>query len=262
MFASIRKRLTVTNVVLTLALVFAMTGGAYAAKKYVITSTKQISPVVLKALQGKAGPAGSQGPAGTAGAAGTAGSAGSKGENGAEGKAGSNGKDGTSVTSKAFTGAAGTCQEGGSEFTAAEAKKTYACNGSPWTAGGTLPSEKSEKGTWGVSGYSAKVGQPELASISFAIPLKKALGASNVIYVKPGEPAPSGCKGTVAEPEAEPGNLCVFSQGGQAVNMASGTIHDTTFAIGASTTGAFVIVSTSAAEEPTVGVGTWAVTAE
>ena len=54
MFSKIRKRFSYTNVVLTIALVFAMSGGAYAAKKYLITSTSQISPKVLKSLQGKA----------------------------------------------------------------------------------------------------------------------------------------------------------------------------------------------------------------
>ena len=40
MLKAICKRMTYANVALTLALVFAMTGGAYAAKKYLITSTK------------------------------------------------------------------------------------------------------------------------------------------------------------------------------------------------------------------------------
>src|SRR5207244_1787774 len=65
------------------ALFFAMGGGAYAAKHYLITSTKQISPKVLKALKGKSGkigPAGATGPAGPAGAAGVAGAKGDKGD--------------------------------------------------------------------------------------------------------------------------------------------------------------------------------------
>jgi hypothetical protein len=76
----IKPRLTYANVAATLALVFSMTGGALAAKHYLITSTKQISPKVISALKGKAGPrglAGSQGPAGSAGPAGPAGPAGS-----------------------------------------------------------------------------------------------------------------------------------------------------------------------------------------
>ena len=40
MFSPIRKRLTYANVVATLALVFAMSGGALAASKYLITSSQ------------------------------------------------------------------------------------------------------------------------------------------------------------------------------------------------------------------------------
>jgi hypothetical protein len=44
MFSRIRKHFTYTNVAMTDVLVSVMSGGAYAASKYVITSTKQISP--------------------------------------------------------------------------------------------------------------------------------------------------------------------------------------------------------------------------
>ena len=50
-----RKRLSYANVTATLALVFAMSGGAMAANHYLITSTKQINPKVLKKLNGQAG---------------------------------------------------------------------------------------------------------------------------------------------------------------------------------------------------------------
>jgi hypothetical protein len=40
MIGFIRKRLSYANVAMTLALVFAMSGGAYAARRFVITSTK------------------------------------------------------------------------------------------------------------------------------------------------------------------------------------------------------------------------------
>ncbi len=45
-----RRHLSYANVTATLALVFAMTGGAFAANHYLLTSTKQISPKVLKQL--------------------------------------------------------------------------------------------------------------------------------------------------------------------------------------------------------------------
>ena len=47
MIEFLKRRLSYANVAMTVAVVFAMSGGAYAAGKYVITSTKQISPKVL-----------------------------------------------------------------------------------------------------------------------------------------------------------------------------------------------------------------------
>jgi hypothetical protein len=85
---SIRRHLSYANVVATLALVFAMSGGALAAKHYLISSTKQISPKVLKALEAKllakvrAGAAGPQGVRGQEGAPGQEGKEGAKGGEG------------------------------------------------------------------------------------------------------------------------------------------------------------------------------------
>ncbi len=80
-----RKRFSYANVTATLALVFAMSGGALAAHHYLVSSTKQISPKVLKALKGKVGPAG---PAGAKGEGGAKGETGAKGEPGAKGETG------------------------------------------------------------------------------------------------------------------------------------------------------------------------------
>jgi len=92
----IRARLTYANVVATLALVFAMAGGAAAASHYLITSSKQISPKVLKELKkpGPKGATGAGGPAGPAGATGPAGANGSSGAAGATGKEGPQGVQG------------------------------------------------------------------------------------------------------------------------------------------------------------------------
>jgi hypothetical protein len=91
MFSAIRRRLTYANVAATLALLFSMTGGALAAKHYLINSPKQINPAVLKALKGrngKAGPRGPQGPRGEAGAKGAQGPKGEAGSNGSQGPPG------------------------------------------------------------------------------------------------------------------------------------------------------------------------------
>jgi hypothetical protein len=85
----LRRKLSYANVVATLALVFAMTGGAFAAKHYIISSSTQIKPGAISASRlsksareslqgqtGKTGPAGVAGPNGPPGPAGAPGGTG------------------------------------------------------------------------------------------------------------------------------------------------------------------------------------------
>ena len=183
MFSKIRRRFTYANVVVTLALVFAMSGGAYAAGRYLITSTKQLSPKVLKQLQGKAGPTGAQGQTGVAGAQGPAGPAGAPGKEGSAGKEGAQGKPGENG-------------KNGKE-------------GSPWTAGGTLPEGETLKGEWSLIAQAAGGLSLTGNSVSFALPLGKAPVKH---YIKVGEDPPAGCIGNYEEPGAVEGNLCVFAR--------------------------------------------------
>jgi len=235
MLSAIRRRLTYTNVALTLALVFAMSGGAYAAGRYVITSTKQIKPSVLKSLQGKAGPAGpagaagvgTQGPQGPAGAKGETGATGLKGETGAAGPSGAPGPKGETGTTGFTT---------------------------------TLPSGKTETGVlaWGGSAEAAFV------PISFSIPLEAELAAARVHFVKKAEwetqtPAPPvECGGNPQSPSAAAGNLCVYESemNGKFIEFANpaagGIFH------GAATSGASLFFF--AEGEGATGKAVWAVT--
>jgi hypothetical protein len=81
----LRGRLTYANVAATLALVLAMSGGALAASHYLINSTKQINPKVLKKLRGARGALGPTGGVGPQGIQGPEGKRGSRGEPGVPG---------------------------------------------------------------------------------------------------------------------------------------------------------------------------------
>lgn len=273
MYSWIRRRVTFTRVGMTFALVFAMSGGAYAASKYVITSTKQIKPSVLKQLQGKTGAAGKEGLAGKNGANGAPGAAGEKGAPGTNGTSGTNGTNGESVASATLKKGEGGCAEGGSKFTAS-GKETTACNGkegSPWTAGGTLPAGKTETGVWGVSGLPGGIkGLREWAdaSISFTIPLAAPLENGHVFVIAAGGKGTGGgtcpTASEAAKPEAETGNLCIF-MGKPEINVKGKTVeaHDpaTNESGEAATTGTLVEVTPETPETPVSASGTWAVTA-
>ena len=82
---SVTRRLNFANVTATLALFFATSGGALAANHYLINSTKQINPNVLKALHGRAGKTGKTGPQGPAGPPGPVGARGTTGPTGPAG---------------------------------------------------------------------------------------------------------------------------------------------------------------------------------
>lgn len=267
MFSTIRKRVTYANVAVTLALVFAMSGGAYAASHYVITSTKQIKPSVLKSLQGKPGKTGPTGPAGTAGT-GTPGAQGPQGPAGTNGTNGTNGAPGESVTNKALPKGA-PCPEGGAEFKVGNGAATHACNGTNGTTGftATLPAEATETGAWAVESSSASV---TFFAISFPIPLEAALaGGSSVHAVTTKEveehKVPAGCtvkavEGSAANPLAAPGNLCVYAA--KAGSLTGGLITSpgsTADNPGTGTTGAYVVQTSEIENEHYYG--TWAVTA-
>lgn len=74
-----RRRFGYAEVAATLALVLSMGGGAMAAQHYLISSTKQISPKVLKKLQGARGATGATGAVGATGGLGQQGSTGATG---------------------------------------------------------------------------------------------------------------------------------------------------------------------------------------
>jgi hypothetical protein len=196
-------RLSYANVAATIALVFSMTGGALAAQRYLITSTKQINPRVLRSLKGRPGPAGNQGPAGKAGTA---------------GKDGTNGRDGA--------------------------------NGEPGPLLSELPSGKSERGTYGLSGTVSGSYSPGAAT-TYPIPLNFK-PTINLIAV--GAPSTEACPGSAENPTAKAGDLCLY---GEREDLGIEYENNT----GAHGHFGFFTYSTAAKGDNFEYYGTWAVTA-
>jgi len=244
----LRRRLTYSNVVATLALVFAMSGGALAASKFLITSTKQIKPSVLASLKGKAGangaagaqgPAGPVGPAGGVGPQGPAGTPGTNGNPGPEGKEGKAGKNGTN----------------GKE-------------GSPWAANGTLPVGSTETGAWAIGEVPGTTGEVlglsrQRTAISFTIPLAESISESKE-HIFEGETIPPGCTGTVVSGDvthlrAESGNLCIWIRGASGVTASQLSIENPEEAETNAGTHGAILVAAPVGEHGTA-FGVWAVT--
>ena len=257
MLRRIRIHLTPGTAIALIALVFALTGGAFAATgggsdnhsgglsasshAGVLASVAKSKAKAKTGPRGPAGPAGKNGANGANGAAGAqgpqgpAGTNGTNGEKGEKGEKGPEGPAGTSVTNTpiAASQSNANCKLGGAELKVGAGTPTYACNGATgYTA--TLPSKATETGTWSFSTGSTEEGtQHPLASLSFPIPLKAGLDEHHVIFVSyeemfekaPPEACPGEFNGTFGTgdivPKAEPGYLCVyegFMAGGNVVH--------------------------------------------
>jgi hypothetical protein len=307
MLQALRRHLNPTALLAFLALVFAVTGGAFAAsdhagggsspgaKATASTTLATIAKSKAKAKvgpRGPAGPKGATGATGPAGAAGPAGPAGGIGPQGPQGPAGTNGTNGTNGESVTLAKASGSeCPEGGAKLSTTSSHQPV-CNGkegSPWTLGGTLPSGKTETGTWGISalaghyevepapGFKQKLNFA-YAPISFPIPLKapasgQALPKGHVHIIAPGAKGVGGgtCPETssLSKPEAEPGNLCIFqSEPGESglrrfnIGVIEANDPETGNEEEASTTGTVLEIRPQEEEKPVSAYGTWAVTAE
>jgi hypothetical protein len=270
MFSTLRNRFGIPGVISVIALVFAMFGGAYAASN---SSGGGKATASAKAKKGPRGPKGATGPAGPQGPAGPAGPAGAKGD------AGAAGAPGASATAVSFSGPKGGCNEGGVEVKSAGAP-TFVCNGEegvqgangePWTAGGVLPPNATETGTYLIDSSAATAtifeGYVQTA-ISFPIPLAGLLDEGHALFVKPPNgPTPAACENpehagaaSFTNPEASPGFLCVYGGDSDNVNASELFVYRMDSAPGASPSGALLIQEFQNQGSPAYSKGTWAVT--
>ena len=278
----IRKHLTPATFIAFVALVFALTGGAFAASSNgggsgsKATASAGNGPAIATTAKKKAktkagarGPAGPQGKAGANGATGAAGATGPGGAGGAtgpigpEGKAGTAGAPGESVIIKPLSKGSPACEEGGAEFKVG-VSTGRACNGTTGYTP-TLPSKATETGTWS---FSAPEATAAVAPVSFAIPLEKPLEAADVHYLDITEwsnkTGPAGCPGTAEKPEAAAGQFCAYGTSfSGTVSVPAAIIQNSAEGFpnsGASKAGAVIFFG-----EPESGgafaFGTWAVTA-
>jgi hypothetical protein len=173
--------------------------------------------------------------------------------NGEEGEAG---EDGENVTNTAISAnpANAHCKEGGAELKVGAGTPTYACTGSPWTAGGTLPANSTEEGAWAFTvaaennEFQKYLGR---AGISFGIPLAS---EPTTVLLKEGEGGTTECPGTAEEPKAKSGFLCVYTELAAGLNQALLGASGSKF-------GAIVgFTGIQASEQGGMAFGSWAVT--
>jgi hypothetical protein len=253
-FVRLRKRIGANGpglIVAVAALILALSGGAFAtagggasaSKTKVVKGPKGAKGA--KGATGAAGPAGPQGPGGAPGAKGDKGDQGAQGIQGTPGTPGTPGVKGKSVKVNEIEAGEVECSERGGAFIEEEGNPPgiEVCNGengkegkegSPWTAGGTLPAGSTETGTWYASGSGAVY-----APVSFFLPLaaKSKIKGSHIFFgngeeaqieVSPGVFEPTEFQKHCPNPTYQnptvnsPGELCVYE-------APDGTTDGTTF---------------------------------
>lgn len=295
MFQRIHEKLgTAGFVIAIVALIAALSGGAYAASGGLSGKQKKEVEKIAKKYAGKPGANGSNGTNGSSGAKGDKGDQGSQGAQGAQGSPGGNGAPGAKGTSVTGTPIAegGACGDQEGVLYTLSGTSTPICNGETGFTE-TLPPGEEETGTWNIFFTSTVETSPgALGSISFPIPLaaesegpghafvftaeeteEEKFGQNETTHVpgcEVGEPEciPTGCEGTLAEPTAAPGVLCVYTGGGVPAEHVSSRLSARKVgapALGYSASGAILagpqLEGTSA--EPAIfdARGSWAVQA-
>jgi hypothetical protein len=225
MLGRIRQKVgTAGLVIAVVALIAAMTGGAYAAGGGLSGKQKKEVEKISKKFAGKQGPAGPAGPAGQAGPAGGKGQDGQRGPEGPPGPPGAPGPEGPEGP------------EGLTGFTS------------------TLPSGKTLKGHWSFGSTAEAVdSQFAFASISYGIPVGGE--APTMVYVKTAGEEAENCPGSAAEPAAKAGFLCVYRKTG-------GGTFEGGESDGAGALLVFQPREQEEKFVPTFAYGTWAVTAK
>lgn len=218
----LRSRFGIPGAIAVIALVFAMFGGAYAAsdggdgnatasakkknpkkggggaaaaKRFSMQFSKRFSrrfsqQFAIPGAPGLPGPQGPEGPEGSEGDRGDKGNAGAKGATGPAGPQGPQGAQGPQ-------GVQGPQGPEGPE-------------GSPWSAGGTLPVGETETGVYVFDPDGGEAGEVIRVPLSFAIPLaSKIEDNAHIVYGPPGTD-PVNCPGTVENPTAASGYLCIY----------------------------------------------------
>jgi hypothetical protein len=129
--------------------------------------------------------------------------------------------------------------------------------GDPGSGPGTLASGQTERGEWSVAdGSNPGIGLA-FASISFPFPLPQ---PAITHFVPPGGPTTGDCPGSVADPQAAPGQFCLYEKNAANVGTLAICRADTNACSG--TTSKFgVTIQVGGGTAALYAQGTWAVTA-
>jgi collagen triple helix repeat protein len=227
----LRERLGASGpgvVVAVIAIIVALAGTAFAAAKLNGTQKKEVEKIAKK-YAGKPGVSGAQGPAGPQGSPGAKGDTGAKGDKGDQGLPGGKGADGKSVEivgegpqlcekspTEKVPGVTYEIEGSGEENTVCDGAE-----GSPWAAGGTLPPGATETGAWAtMRGEATEAPAP----ISFSVKLAKPITSAH-IHVSGEAGFGTPCAGSADNPQAVPGNLCIYT--GEAVAATAPQVWQT-----------------------------------
>lgn len=167
---ALKRNLSIPSLIAVIALGFSMSGGAFAAHGYLENS----GPRAAKPSPHVAKKGARRGPRGLRGIQGIPGP---RGPDGPEGPVGATGPRGL--------------------------------GGDPWTAGGTLPSGKSQSGTWAAATFGSQ--GTDIAAVSFGFQLLSSPDVHVIGKGFDGIQHSTECPGSVGVPLAAKGNVCFYT---------------------------------------------------